>query len=329
MDKKRMLFVDHAFHAHTRSADFITDLLAEEYIIDLVYLDPENIHTSDSFGSVIQKRYDCVIIWQLMPSLNWLKKFVSWDKISFFPMYDAIPPLINPIWQEYRSTKIISFSKTLQKALCARGFDAKYIQYFPEPQSVSELGTVDSVFYWQRVHNLPFQSIIDTIKNDISKIHIHTSLDPHHCAVNITTDKPITHSTWFDTKEEMYQKILESAIYIAPRLSEGIGMSFLEAMAMGRCVIAPNYPTMNEYIKNGKTGFLYDLDTISNLKIKDVRKIQENTLDYMKKGYRSWIKNRKKILKWIQSPVHARNIDFGLKFFLFGKIPFFRWRKTK
>lgn len=329
MDKKRMLFVDHAFHAHTKSAEFIKDLLATEYTIDLVYLDPENMYVADSFQSVSGKHYDCVVIWQLMPSLNWLKKIISWDKISFFPMYDGIPTLDNPIWKEYRYTKIISFSKTLQQALCARGFDAKYIQYFPEPQSVSEWGYSDSVFYWQRVHNLPIQAIIDTVKDDISKIHIHTSLDPHHSAVQITTDKPITQSTWFETKEEMYQKILESALYIAPRLQEGIGMSFLEAMAMGRCVIAPNHPTMNEYIKNGETGFLYDLENISNLKIENVRKIQKNTLDYMNRGYQSWIKNRKKILKWLQSPVHARKIDFDFKFFLFGKIPFFGWRTTK
>ena len=322
-----LLFIDHAFHAHTRSADFIKDLLAEEYTIDLVYLDPENVYTADAFGAVLQKHYDCIVIWQLMPSLNWLKKFVSWDKISFFPMYDGIPPLSSPTWQEYRNVKIISFSKTLQKALKSRGFDVKYIQYFPKPQTVEKWGDTDSVFYWQRVHNMPVQAIIDTLNEYISKIHVHASPDPHHAAVNIITDKPLTRSTWFETKEEMYQKILESALYIAPRLSEGIGMSFLEAMAMGRCVIAVDQPTMNEYIQNGKTGFLFRPDNTIKLDIRNIREIQKNTLVYIERGYKSWDKEKRQILKWLKAPIHSHQFNSQLKFSLFGKIPLFSWRK--
>ena len=326
---KKMLFIDHAFHEHTKSAEFIKELFVGEYTIDVVYLDPGNIHFPEAFQKVNQKHYDVMIVWQLMPSLSWLKNYVSWDKVAFSPMYDGIPALKDIIWQEYKNTKIISFSKTLYSALKIRGFDVKYIQYFPRTQDVTNWGSDDSIFYWQRVHNLPIQSIVDTIKNSISKIHIHTSLDPHHHAVDIVTDKEVTRSKWFDTKEEMYAKILESSLYVAPRLSEGIGMSFLEAMSMGRCVIAVNYPTMNEYIKNGKTGFLYDLNDVSKLKIENVRKIQENTLQYMQTGYKQWEKNKKKISKWIQSSVRSSKINKQFSFFIFGKIPLFHWRKIK
>jgi hypothetical protein len=34
-------------------------------------------------------------------------------------------------------------------------------------------------------------------------------------------------------------------------------MAFLEAMAMGMCVVAENQPTANEYILSGKNGILY------------------------------------------------------------------------
>ena len=46
-------------------------------------------------------------------------------------------------------------------------------------------------------------------------------------------------------------------VYFAPRKYEGIGMTFLEAMAMGMCVVAENAPTANEYILSGKNGILY------------------------------------------------------------------------
>ena len=37
-------------------------------------------------------------------------------------------------------------------------------------------------------------------------------------------------------------------------------MAFLEAMAMGMCVVAENQPTANEYILSGQNGILYGGD---------------------------------------------------------------------
>ena len=116
-------------------------------------------------------------------------------------------------------------------------------------------------------------------------------------------------------------------IYIAPRFQEGIGMSFLEAMAMGRCVIAVNEPTMNEYIKPGKTGFLYNLDTVQDLTVGNIRSVQKRTLAFISKGYTKWNKKKNSILKWISIPAKAHIIVQDRTFFLFGKIPFFRWRR--
>ena len=76
-------------------------------------------------------------------------------------------------------------------------------------------------------------------------------------------------------------------------------MSFLEAMAMGRAVIAPNQATMNEYIKDGENGYLYDLGNPEPLMLKDVRKVQKNCRNYIKTGYARWQKDQDKILTWI------------------------------
>jgi hypothetical protein len=56
---------------------------------------------------------------------------------------------------------------------------------------------------------------------------------------------------------EHLKRIAESQIFIAPRRFEGIGMAFLEAMAMGCVVVAENQATANEYILHGSTGLLY------------------------------------------------------------------------
>lgn len=59
--------------------------------------------------------------------------------------------------------------------------------------------------------------------------------------------------------------INEKAIFIAPRDYEGIGLSFLEAMAMGKAVVGVNNPTMNEYIADGKIKYFFDLDNIKEI----------------------------------------------------------------
>ncbi len=52
------------------------------------------------------------------------------------------------------------------------------------------------------------------------------------------------------------QNILKSnTFHIAPKQEEGIGMTFLEAMTIGKIVIAKKAPTMNEYIIHGCNGF--------------------------------------------------------------------------
>lgn len=95
--------------------------------------------------------------------------------------------------------------------------------------------------------------------------------------------------------------------YIAPRDFEGIGMSFLEAMAMGRCVIAPNNPTMNEYITDGFNGILYELDNPKINKKYNIKSIQENTKKYIQQGYLKWSEEKNKILDYINLPVQTNN----------------------
>ncbi len=61
-------------------------------------------------------------------------------------------------------------------------------------------------------------------------------------------------SSWFRDAGEYLDMLAAANVFFAPRRAEGIGMSFLEAMAMGLCVVAPRGPTMSEYIENGRNG---------------------------------------------------------------------------
>lgn len=121
-------------------------------------------------------------------------------------------------------------------------------------------------------------------------LHVHKALDPQQSFIVPEKQyaRKTEYSDWYEHKEDMMNDIAGCAFYVAPREKEGIGMSFLEAMAMGRAVIAPNQATMNEYIKDGENGYLYDLGNPEPLMLKDVRKVQKNCRNYIKTGYARW-----------------------------------------
>lgn len=297
---KQLLFIGHEFHKKTKSADFIKDLLALRYNVECYYINPSEKY---SFENLADKEYDVLILWQVMPSLKELHKFITFQHCAFFPMYDNTKTLNSSLWNEYTECNIINFSKTFHKTCQAGGLSSYYIQYFPEQAEIFNYGEEDSVFFWQRSEKITTKTIEKVINvGKINKLYLHKSTDPDNKFKQPAKKwkNKVIYSTWFDTKEEMQNYIQQSAIYFAPRKYEGIGMSFLEAMAAGRCVIAPDYPTMNEYIKNGETGYLYNFKRPQKIKFDDIRKIQKNTLEYIKHGYAQWQKEKYSILDYIE-----------------------------
>ena len=300
---KKLLFIGHEFHKKTKSSDFLQKLLAEKYEVETFYINPYKISETD-FTHITGKTFDLLILWQVMPSLEGLRKYIRFKQCAFFPMYDNTKTLNSHLWNEYKNCNIINFSKAFHKTCQDGGLSSYYIQYFPKPAEIIDEGDEKSIFFWQRSDKITtrtLQKVIDT--KGIETVYLHKSIDPKNKFIppSKNLERKVVYSSWFDTKEDMQKYIQKSALYFAPRRYEGIGMSFLEAMASGRCVIAPDYPTMNEYIKNGETGFLYNLKKTERLTLSNIREIQKNTAEYIKQGYEKWEKEKYKIFDYIES----------------------------
>lgn len=300
---KKLLFIGHEFHKKTKSSDFLQKLLAGKYEVETFYIDPYKISETD-FTKITGKTFELLILLQVMPSLEELRKYISFKQCAFFPMYDNTKTLNSPLWNEYKNCNIINFSKAFHKTCQDGGLSSYYIQYFPKPAEIIDEGDEKSIFFWQRSDKITtrtLEKVIDT--KGIETVYLHKSIDPKNKFIppSKNLERKVVYSSWFDTKEEMQKYIQKSALYFAPRRYEGIGMSFLEAMASGRCVIAPDYPTMNEYIKNGETGFLYNYKKPELLTILNVREIQKNTAEYIKQGYEKWEKEKYKIFDYIEA----------------------------
>lgn len=300
---KKLLFIGHEFHKKTKSTDFLQRLLAEKYEVEMFTFDPYK-DGFEVFEQLKGREFEVVVLFQIMPSLNELKKFIKFDRAAFFPMYDNTKSLNSPLWNEYTQCNIINFSKTFHETCIAGGLSSFYIQYFPEPAVILEEGGENDVFFWQRTSKITTRTLEKVLEpRKINNLYLHTKTDPKNKFIKpskLWKDK-ITESSWFETKDEMKAYIQKSAIYFAPRKYEGIGMSFLEAMAAGRCVIAPDYPTMNEYITNGQNGYLYNLKKPQKIKNLNVREIQKNAAEFIKNGYEKWQREKYKIFEYIEA----------------------------
>lgn len=113
------------------------------------------------------------------------------------------------------------------------------VRYFPDPDSLpKEKGDPKRVFLWER--------------GEITQSVVEKLFPPSDGYVF-----DVKRADEFLERDDYLARIAKCGIVIAPRRKEGIGMAFLEAMAMGKCVVANDDATMNEYIEDGENGILF------------------------------------------------------------------------
>lgn len=309
--KEKIVFIAHSYHKKTHSYDFIYEYLKEFFEVELLF--DEEWETGKKLDwRQFGETYKAVVIFQMFPDTKEDFDKIGCKNVVYLPMYDQVESWHFSKWLMCKNVKIVSFSSTLDKKLTKWGFNSIYVQYFIEPKEFSP-GNSDEVFFWQRLSKININTIKKIFKNSDVKIHIHKTVDPGQNFVQPTKNDEdkfkITYSEWFDTKAQMQDFIKTKGIYIAPRFTEGIGMSFLEAIAQGKVVIANNKPTMNEYIKNGKTGFLCNFKFPRAINLKNIEKIQKNTYEYALKGYGNWLVDRKLIIDFINYPCKENKLN--------------------
>ncbi len=181
------------------------------------------------------------------------------------PMWDQAQGYSQKWWNSLpKNLKIVSFSKRVSKMSINAGLRTFEIKYYCNPRDFEPTNWDNgiSVFYWNRV-GLIGPDFINKISKSLNpkKIIFRPAIDPRinqnmHYDLPDRIGKTLVESIMPKNKEEYINFTKSTNIYIAPRKSEGIGMSFLEAMARGAAVIAFDAPTMNEYIEDGINGVL-------------------------------------------------------------------------
>jgi hypothetical protein len=326
---EKMAYWDHSYHQLTLSTQFFIDLMMEKYEVIRFWDDSWQGGEAPSVEHINGMAPAAIVFCQLLPDPQSLKAIHCQNRI-FIPMQDSIWGGERP-WMNYRDAnlKIISFSKKIHQLSRQNHYQSLYLQYFPRPLNDRILKTDQcSVFFWPRTNMITWDIVKKLLgKNKIDKVYFRIFPDPGFKVSdkNILNEKRIQMPSHEDIEryhiqfiqgwleEKKYLEILRDCnIYFASRPLEGIGMSFLNAMALGLCVIAPDYPTANDYIISGFNGLLYDLDDPQPLNLTDVNQIGLDAQQYIKRGYEKWLRQRRKVLDYIKKQTPSWKWLIGL-----------------
>ena len=257
------IIVDHSYHQKTQSSSFFHDFLKDCFHEVYEFWD-ESWHggpniKADEINAV---NPDAVFIFQILYPASYYDQ-LSCSKIFIVPMYDGALGWSDQRWLRWRKLNFINYSLTLHNRFIGLGMRSFYIQYFPEPMQYIEEIKKDGIL-WPHRSALINERVVAALFHDseIKEIIIHETKDPNIEPINASylraNGYSVAETHWFKSKNEYLEYVRKSLYFISPREFEGIGFTFLEAMAAGTCVVAPDNPTMNEYIINGENGILYD-----------------------------------------------------------------------
>jgi hypothetical protein len=310
----KICYVDHSFHQKTLSTQFVAEILRKqgievEFVWDNAWQGGTPVNLDELIGS-----YDAFIFFQLAATSSrpYYKLPVN---ITFIPMLDSFGNdrtlhFHRDYWKTFAGVKFLNFSRALDCAASSHGLASRYFQYFPDPACYEPTHNGDGLkgFLWQRLPTEVNWDIVKTVTTGTAfdSFHLHMAVDPFHTQVYPSKSEQekyrLTLTDWFEDRAEYYQKVAETRVYFTPRPSEGIGMSFLEAMAMGKCVVSPDFGTMNDYIMHGVNGLLYDFHRPQPLDFSRVGQLGAMARESIERGFETWEKREAELVEYILTP---------------------------
>ncbi len=299
--KDRCVFICLDFHEKTRSTDFfLTDLLSD-FVVDRFSIETA---TPDILVEIVERGYKYAVCWQT----EYLAPFLLSHglKVICVPMWDAVVTLPNIYWLGLREARFVAFSMPLYHRLTELGLQVRYAQYFPDPWQwpAATFGGETRALFWCRRprENLDWRFAARLVGKLADTLHVHDA--PDHSADCNGIIKPedfsITVSRWDQNATAYIAALEQSNLYIAPRHTEGIGMSFLEALGRGMCVIGPETSTFTDYVIDGWNGCVVNYHAPRNLGDLQPKRMGERARLVVGYGRDRWLKSLPGLRRYIR-----------------------------
>ena len=307
----KIIFADHECHLRTHSADFFLEIIQDGNIVKPIYY--KSAYDCKISAADIEWA-DLIIFWEFLPSrfsIGCVGK-----PCLFVPMYDNEWGSVFQ-WRRIALSGmgVLSFCDAISAHAAKCGVKNLLTVHFAlDPRNYAgHSGDPAVATLWERGN-----VSLDTLKRLFPKGALKRTVlirrndggtAPMPIPESDVKDWNIdVHEGGFVPKRESMELTKDCGIYIAPRFAEGIGMSFLEAMAAGKCVVAHNNARMNEYIENGKTGILVDMRNPAPIDIEDVARIQGNMQEAAQCLYSRWLREKDGIPGFLKRIASGRGV---------------------
>lgn len=259
----RVAYLGLAYHAKTGSTRFLLDLLAAHAQVDAFFAEPDPAKLRETCAGFSERDYDAIVVLQLHEAFALLSG--RHPNVTYAPMHDAMWRGGAFLWKpHFNAAKVLCFSRALHAEVMRRAPVHAYAQYYPDPARYRPADPAPGLrgVFWYRRSEIPPASVFALTEGTrFDSLTIHDAPDPGHEApfpAAVPRHVARLDRTVWTPDGGPFRAAQEAAnVFFAPRPLEGIGMSFLEAMARGLCVVAPDAPTMNEYVSHGVNGLLY------------------------------------------------------------------------
>jgi hypothetical protein len=248
-------FLTHPHHQRTQTFEWLKEAIGRP--VRTLYGDPETLRAY--LPSLQTNPPKLLILFQLEHLAAWASCFCP---VLVFPMNDLTRMTPDAYLASLRNVEWISFSRALHQRLAGLGLSSRYLQYAPDPEAFPEVSWEHGprAYFWERLpEDLSVQAAGEILRSlDVENLEVRQTKDPLLSSREQVQSKYRVEG--WQPREEYLRSLVGFNVYVASRRHEGIGMAFLEAMAMGMCVVAENQPTANEYILSGQNGILYGGD---------------------------------------------------------------------
>jgi glycosyltransferase involved in cell wall biosynthesis len=241
-------------------------------------------------------KYDFVLFFQKISPLANLRKLKA--HIIWVQMYDSAN-FDYFYWKNlsFLPIRVLAFSEKIEAQCKKYNIPSLAIKYYLNPKDYKQVQITDkrNVLFWYR-GSIKWSAVRKILNpSQVNSVIYLSKPDPGYKKEIIDqTDikkfnMTIIESEFMPTRNEYLDILSKTNIFISPRLKEGIGVSMLEAIASGHCVIAHNDGTMNEYIVDNKNGYLFDTKDPKLIDLSNIQTVTLNSRMDAEAGYKKWL----------------------------------------
>ncbi len=306
---KRLLFVDHSYHTKTRATAFLQELLARSFEIEMLW--DERWAGGATFDAVQLNahRADAIVFFQVLPNSRALRR-LECPNLTWVPMRDALRYGSSRLNRLQASTlKTLNFCREAHEFFNGNGHRSLHAHYWPPAQVPrSERRERPRIFFWPRRREIGWATLKALLGGfRPERIVLRYAGDPGHELPRPDPSDILEYNItlldgWLEHAEYLAY-LRDCDIFMAPRPFEGIGQAMLEAMSHGLAVIAPDAPTMNEYVAAGRNGWLYDLAAPTPLDFARWSELGDNAHADTVRGHASWLAQSAAVAAFVAEPV--------------------------